>query len=740
MNPEKQQDLELQDSCTPPRKTRYTSILLAFILFSFFCMITKLGGLISEVVTSNSLTAKEHYELSKSIIIKALHTNYAAKWLNEYSSELQLAGTNMAMVNFTLSKFQEFGLQDAYVDIYTSYMSYPLENGLHLLKNNTIVFTPKLIEDVIEEDPTSKQSVPAFLGYAANGNVTTEYVYCHYGTQEDFQKLVKLGVDLRDKIAIIRYGKIFRGLKVKFAQDHGMAAVLLYTDTYDDGEITEQNGYKPYPEGPARNPSAIQRGSSQFLPYTPGDPTTPGYAIKPGEDKERQSPYLTIPTIPALPISYREVQPILAKLKGCGQRVEGWSGLVDDFDYSTGPNPKYTLNLYNMQEFNVTNMHNVMGKIKGKDDSKFILVGNHHDSWTAAAGDPHSGSAVVLEVIRAFNELLKIGWVPNVSIVFASWDGEEYALVGSTEYAEYYSKMLKRECIAYLNTDVATVGPILKLSASPILNEVLLTSAKELTYPNSTQSLYDHFIAYNGKIGTLGSGSDYTAFLDHLGIPSADMGFSSDLKKSAIYQYHSIYDSYHWMEKFGDPGFVFHNLMSKYISLVILHLVEEPVLKLRTHDYALALTSYFNALDIPEEWVTKNCHNLSGKLVKKVKSELEDLEKNTLAIDANLEKLVEMHQDWDNLSYWQRIKLHFKTKAANTVLTYFERHLLDHEGLNERRWYKHFVYSSGRYTGYKGQELPALAEAIEDQNKKDFEKKLMVFSKILKNLNSMKVL
>lgn len=733
---DKAQDLELQ---VPQKKPLRLSKKFTFSIALLYAILVYTSAAINRTIHSAPNT-EDHYELSKSIILGALETNNAGEWSKDYSRDLQLGGTNLAMVNYTLDKFQEFGLQDTFVDVYTSYMSYPLENGLHLLKNHSVIYTPKLVEDTLDEDPTSNYTVPAFLGYAANGNVTAQYVYCNYGSHEDFQKLENLGVDLKGKIAIIRYGKIFRGLKVKFAQDHGMAAVLLYTDTYDDGEIIEQNGYKAYPNGPARNPSSIQRGSAQFLSYTPGDPTTPGYAIKPGEKKERQFPYKTTPTIPALPISYREVQPILAKLKGHGPKIEGWTGLVDDFDYSIGPNPKFTLNLYNKQEFNITNIYNIVGKIKGKDDSKFILIGNHHDSWTPSAGDPHSGSATILEIVRAFGELSKIGWIPNVSIIFASWDAEEYGLIGSTEYAEYYSNKLKKECIAYLNTDVASIGPILTLSSSPLLNDLLLETAKELKYPNSTKSLYEHFISYQGKINTLGSGSDYTVFLDHLGIPSVDLGFSSDVKKSPIYQYHSIYDSYNWMKKYGDPGFVYHNLLSKYMSLIILHLVEEPILRLRTHDYATALSSYFESLEIPHDWKSKKCHNNLRNLIKKVKSQLESLELKTLENDANLEKLAELHENWDKLSYWQRIKLHFKTKAANTILAYFERHFLDNEGLNEREWYKHFVYASGRYTGYKGQELPALAEAIEDNNKTDFEKKLLVFSKILKNLNNMTIL
>lgn len=741
------------------------------------------------------------YNLSSLILLNALETNYAGQWLKDYTQSNQLAGTNLEMVNYTLSKYQEFGLSDAFIDEYTSYISYPLDNSLSLIQNySRVVYKPSLIEDKIEEDPNSLNPVPAFLGYAANGNVTAQFVYCNYGTYQDFQQLEDMGVDLKGKIAIVKYGLIYRGLKIKFAQDHDMAAVLLYSDPIDDGDVTVQNGFKPYPNGFARNPSAIQRGSALFLSSGPGDPTTPGYALKPGEDGERVDPYNTIPKIPALPISYKEVTPILQKLKGYGPKINQWNTLIDGYDLSIGPNPQYTLNLYSNQDFNITTMNNIMGKIKGYDDSKFILIGNHHDSWTPAAADPHSGSATMLEIIRAFNDLVETGWKPKISIVFASWDGEEYGLIGSTEFAEYYAQQLKAKCVAYINTDVSTIGNILTMHSSPLLNDVLLETTKELPYPNSSITLYDHFMEKaGGKIGTLGSGSDYTVFLEHLGIPSVDLGFKNDLKNSSVYQYHSIYDSYTWMEKFGDPGFVYHNLMAKLMSLITLHLADEPVLHLRTNDYATALHQYFKDLDIPTEWLEKpkhhphpphgkphhgkphhdkpphekphhdkppyekphhdkthekhhphelkprGCHDKEfhvpghhtpslKKLVKQVNKKLKKLESKTQDFDEYLESLVKLFEDWDSLSYFERIKLYFKTKGANSVLQFYERHLLDHKGLNNRPWFKHVVYASGRYTGYKGQELPGLAEAIEDGDVKDFTERLERFSSLLDTL------
>ena len=683
-------------------------------------------------------------EYSK-LILHSLETNNVGKLLYDYTRDNQLAGTNLKMVNYTLEKYKELGLQDAIVDEYTAYISYPLNQSVVLFKDNEVKYVPSLQEDTLKEDPNSYEKVPAFLGYAGNGNVTAEYVYCNYGTFEDFNKLEESGVLLKGKIAIVRYGKIFRGLKVKFAQDHGMAAVVIYTDTYDDGEVIVENGFDAYPNGPARNPSAIQRGSSQFLSVIPGDPTTPGYAIKPGEDLPREDPFISTPRIPAIPMSFKEIQPILSKLSGHGPKIDSWEdGLVKDFDYSVGPNPKYTLNVYNKQDFNISTMHNIMGKIKGKDDSKFILVGNHHDSWTPAAADPHSGSAAVLEVIRAFRDLSATGWEPRVSIVFASWDGEEYGLIGSTEFAEYYSWKLKKECIAYLNTDVASVGSILSIQSSPLLNHVLLESAKQIPYPNSTISLYDHFFQHHEKIGTLGSGSDYTVFLEHLGIPSADMGFSNDLKTAPVFQYHSLYDSYHWMSEFADPGFVFHNLLAKFLALTTLHLSTEPVIPFRTGDYAIALSEYYDNLDIPDQWnfdhVDKCHHHNSTELLESVKAKLDELKTSSAEFDVEIMNILALYEKWDSLTYWQRIKLHFRAKGVNSILQYFERHLLYGKGLNERPWFKHFAYASGRYTGYKGQELPFLAEAIEDLDRKDFFHALRHFNGLLSTLIRMTTL
>ncbi|KAJ9109425.1 hypothetical protein QFC19_002177 [Naganishia cerealis] len=751
-------------------------------------------------------TANDSFDYKRTFL-NALTTNLAGNWSEKYTSEPHLAGTNYGFVDWTKDKFEEYGLK-ATVDTYDIYVSYPHEHSLKLLraKDDKLLYEAPLKEDEIKKDKTSVGGkdagvIPTFLGYAANGNVTAEYVYVNYGTKQDFETLEKLGVSVAGKIAVARYGSIFRGLKVKFAQDAGAVGVLLYTDPGDDAGITPANGYKQYPEGPARHESSVQRGSVQFLGApgaTPGDPTTPGYASVPGA--ERKDPHNSIGKIPVLPISYREVTPILKLLNGHGEKApKEWKGELEGFDYYTGPNKNVTLNLYNDQVFKVQPLHNVYGEIEGEKKDEVIIIGNHRDAWIkGGAGDPNSGSAVLIELARAFGQLKAAGFKFKRTIVLQSYDGEEYGLLGSTEYGENYAHDLTRKVVSYINLDSAVTGKNLHLGASPVLNQVLRSVAKELDYPEKkVGSLYDHFVDVSGdKIHTLGSGSDYTVFLEHLGIPSVDLGFGAG-KGDAVYQYHSNYDSYYWMTHFGDPGFVYHNLAAKYVGLLALQLSEHEIIDFGTNDYANALVDYFSVTEklIPKKWLkeevskgegwneflrwdmadlgaskelaiaysprnlypfpelfgAKQCkhnrlhqmidlaHHKELKLediVKLTKTDLERLQNATQILDSESHEIQVKFDNRDALNFWQRIKLHFQIKHHNALLQYFERNFLHHKGLHERSWFKHIVFASGRYTGYAGQDLPGLREALEDEDFDRFVHWLGIFSKALRRVSA----
>lgn len=708
-----------------------------------------------QLTAPNDATPLRSY-LPKDVLGKAylatLEENLAGNWSKQYGSSEQLAGTNLAMVNWTANKFEQFGF-DATVDEYLSYVAYPEEQSLALLQpakeegeKATVVHNASFIEDSYEQDPYSQHSRPAFLGYSPSGDVTAEYVFCNYGTYEDFRLLEHLNVSLAGKIAVMRYGKNFRGLKVKFAQDHNMSAALLFNDPVDDGNITVANGVKAYPEGPARNPSSIQRGSVQFLSSLPGDPTTPGYAIKPGENKSRSDPHYSIPRIPALPISERDATVILKKISGHGPQIPDWNrGLIKGYDYSVGPNSGFQLSVHNRQNATIATLHNVLAKIEGQKKNDVILIGNHRDSWTPSAGDPHSGSSVILEIARGLGELAKMGWKPQRTIVFASWDGEEYGLLGSTDFGTYYAKKLQANVVAYVNLDAAVSGKNLKLAASPLLYDVLLSVASQLPYSES-QTLLEHFekVSSGTGIQNLGSGSDYTVFLEHLGIPAVDINFQSG-KNSPVYHYHSIYDSYTWMTKYGDPGFKFHNLLAKYAGLLVLELSETKVIQLKTADYALKLAQFSDTVfsKVPEKWLysqafSSHCPHHKNITVKQVidntRTNLAKLLEKNEAIDAAAEKQQYEYDHWDDLSFWERVKLVVAIARTNHLLKYYERSFLTKDGLRNRPWFKHIVFVSGRYTGYGGQQLPGMTEALEDGRRRDFIKDLTHFDILVSTL------
>ena len=746
----------------------------------------------------NLFTSNEDIDY-KELYLKTLETNLASNWSKIYIAEPHLAGTNLGLVNFTRDKFEEYGLK-ASTDVYDILVSYPKSHDLNLLdaESGDLLYKAPLKEDVIKEDSTTEGDdlVPTFLGYAANGNVTGQYVYANYGSMDDFAKLKELGVDVTGKIVVVRYGGLFRGLKVKFAQDNGAIGVLLYSDPGDDHGITEANGYKQYPKGPARQESSVQRGSVQFLGgknTAPGDPTTPGYASKPGA--VRVDPHDSIGKIPALPISYREVKPILKALNGHGVNLtdDSWIGALEGFDYFTGPSKLVELNLYSDQDFKITPLTNVYGEVDGVHKNEVIVIGNHRDAWIkGGAGDPNSGSSALVEIARGLGELQAKGYKFQRPIVLMSWDGEEYGLLGSTEYGEYASKYLQKNVVAYLNVDVAASGTKLNLEGCPSLFKLLKSVAKELEYPEEgVGSLFDHYISNHGDhLTALGSGSDYTVFLEHLGIPSVDMGFTQD-SNDPVYHYHSNYDSYHWMEKYGDKGFVYHNLMAKYLGLVALKLSDSAVLEFSLGDYGKYLVGYLQTIkdEIPKDWLKQEITdkstwrsllinhlddiNFTRQVTNKVykldsilpfpeylgKSEcphhkghmmigiehhknatLDDLVNRTfedaimlMGDTANFDnKSEELRAAYDNrqsLPFWRRIKLYFEIKKHNKLAQYFERNFLVHEGLHERSWFQHMVYASGRYTGYAGQTFPILQEPIED---KDFNRLVVGFSKVSK--------
>ncbi|KAK6539299.1 hypothetical protein TWF694_009532 [Orbilia ellipsospora] len=752
-------------------------------------------------------------------------SNKAKQWSKYYSSGPHLAGKNHTQAVWTKEKWESYGIKSEIVE-YEVLLNYPISHRLALVERNTtsasttdqegivnetgkkdksgkdtdvekVLFEASLEEDELPEDAYSqlKDRIPTFHGYSANGNVTAEFVFGGYCDYETFKQLDALKVPIKGNIVICRYGNIFRGLKVKGAQDRGAVGVVIYTDPaddYPDGWSGGGNGDgKPYPKGSGRQPSSVQRGSVQFLSIRPGDPTTPGYASKPGVP--RTDEHEAIPKIPSLPISYLDAAPILKVLNGWGYQPEGWKkgGLEDrGVEYWTGPvgykvekingvdvlKPTKTastqtlLHLENIVEYSLTPIWDVIGVINGSISDEVVVIGNHRDAWCAGAGDPVSGSTAITELARAFGEMIKKDWTPLRTIILASWDAEEYGLVGSTEWVEEHRTYLMQNAVAYLNLDVATSGPWLDAAAAPLMYRVFKDAMKSVEDPLADKkrdlihkgesmlpvsaalmpvlpeaqifntfndrdrsqylgSVYEIWNKAGGNMRPIGSGSDFTGFQDIALVPSADFSFRQGAS-GAVYHYHSNYDSFDWMEKYGDPGFKYHVTATKLIGHMALTLVESAVIPFGLTDYSNFLAHHFttayeffnktikaddasDASVVHEiKWARLSLVRLSEQIEKLKSSTLEfDEESATLTEEINdLSPKLPWYKWWQSVHYWA------KAKELNKKIQFFERNFVYEDGLDGREVFKHVVFAPGLWTGYAGAVFPGILESVEARN------------------------
>ncbi|KAF7553628.1 hypothetical protein G7Z17_g3500 [Cylindrodendrum hubeiense] len=697
-------------------------------------------------------------EEAQSILFDTPSPEKAEEWSRYYTSGVHLAGKNLSQAEWTKDRWEEWGVKSEIV-AYDVYLNYPVDASVSVLEKSEeasewkVAFKASLEEDIIEEDPSSSvpDRVPTFHGYSASGNVTAPFIYVNYGTYLDFEDLVNAGIDLEGKIAIARYGGIFRGLKVKRAQELGMIGILIYSDPGDDGERTEENGYKTYPDGPARNPSSVQRGSVEFLSVSPGDPSTPGYPSKPGA--VRVPVDFATPSIPSIPISYPDALPILKAINGHGPKAsefnEYWNrnlGLgYKGVEYNIGPTPdNIVVNLYNEQEYVITPIWDVIGIVNGTIPNEVIVVGNHRDAWiVGGAGDPNSGSAVLNEVIRGVGKAVEAGWKPLRTIVFASWDGEEYSLIGSTEWVEEYLPWLSDANVAYVNVDVGVGGPGFRAAAAPLLNQVLRDVTALVPSPNQTVKGQTVGDLWNGKIATMGSGSDFTAFQDFAGIPCIDMGFKEDAE-SSVYHYHSNYDSFYWMSEFGDPGFKYHKTMAQILGLTIAKLADTAVIPFSAKEYAESLQGYLDKVEAKfepaseplsdDDMFTLRATATSDAVLGSedaFKKGLDSIRESLIILRYKAGELDELAADASSqleqgIPWWNivaRFRLSQTIAKVNTQYKLLERSFLYEGGLDGRSWFKHVVFAPGLWTGYSGAVFPGLVESIDA---KDFTNGLKV--------------
>lgn len=647
----------------------------------------------------------------------------AARFLRALTEEPHVAGTPQEKVvaDYVKARFEEFGLATE-VATYDAFLNHPRSVSLKLFE--PVEEELSLLEPALPGDKDSGMHgmFPAFHGYGASGQAEGQVVYANYGTRADFEQLKTLGIEVAGRIVLVRYGAVFRGLKVKEAQERGARGVLIYSDPADDGYAKGD----VYPDGPMRPSQAIQRGSVQFLSLGPGDPTTPGYASVAGARRVPRDKLDTIPRIPSLPLAYAEAEKILRRLGGANV-PEGWQGALP-FAYHVGPGAAAVAMDVQMDE-GLKPIYDVFARIPGEGEpERLVIVGNHRDAWTHGAVDPNSGTAVLLEVARGLGAALKAGWKPRRTILLASWDAEEYGLVGSTEWAEQNAELLGRGALAYLNVDAAVTGTELRLGGVPSLRDVVREAAQAVAEPRRGGTLAAAWEqrercdwareaavdlsaperAFEPQLDPLGSGSDYTAFLDHLGVPSLDLSFSGPYGV-----YHSVYDNYRWMAEHGDPGFHYHAAAARLLGLVALRLASADVVPLRFGAYGRALGDQLDALRRDARRRARETDTAGAKAPL-----APDFAPLQAALQAFSRAGTEADRALDALARQADPAL---AERANAAAASLERAFLSPQGLPGRPWFRHLLVAPGTTTGYAAWPLPGLVQGLEDRDPALFE-------------------
>ncbi len=616
----------------------------------------------------------------------------------------------MEIVNHMAEIWKANGLDEVVIRRYDALISEPVHVKVEMV--SPYRYVPSLREEAYQEDPDTAHPAirGAWAAFSASGKVTAPVIYANGGNPADYDELRKNGIDPRGKIVIVRYSSpySYRGFKALTAEREGAAAMIVYSDPAEDG-------YKKgevFPEGPWGPDSHIQRGSIAYDFIVPGDPLTPGWSSVPGAKRISIEEAASIPKIIAVPMSHKDIQPIIEKIGG-PKAPESWQGGLP-FEYRLGGS-EVLLHIDVEMKEQIKPHFVVEGRIHGSEyPDEWVVMGNHHDAWGFGGVDATSGTAAMLEMTRAFGQLKKDGWRPKRSLVFCSWDGEEFTLTGSTEWGEQFAKELKKKVVTYINVDPAVSGPNLRVDAVGSLAPMIVELTKNITDPNG-DSLYTAWRrskenaqdtawrsaksslpdAKNGGISDsalvntrIGSGSDHTVFLNFLGRPVVDMSLDG-----AYGVYHSIYDNHYWMNKFGDPGFEYHRLMTQLWGTIALRLANSEILPFDFDAYAVSIQKFLTEIksidSLPEQLdlvvlaeTLQEMQKAAQKLNRQVLHTLDQRQLDTSLISSVNEKLMQVELNW-----------------------------LNPDGIPGRPWFKHTLYAP-RYT-YAAMVLPGITEAAE---------------------------
>ncbi|MEO7104607.1 MAG: transferrin receptor-like dimerization domain-containing protein [Gemmatimonadaceae bacterium] len=601
-------------------------------------------------------------------------------------------------------------------------------------------FRAKLQEPPVPGDPTSAQTseqLPTYNAYSIDGDVTGPLVYVNYGIPADYDDLARRGISVRGAIVIARYGGSWRGIKPKVAAEHGAIGCIIFSDPDDDG----YSHGDVFPKGPLRPADGVQRGSVMDMPTYPGDPLTPGVGATKDAKRLAIKDAPTLTKIPVLPVSYGDALPLLAAIGG-PVAPSSWRGALP-ITYKIGPGPA-RVHLVVKSNWDVKPIYDVIGKLQGSaSPDEWVIRGNHHDAWVNGADDPIAGQVALLEEVRAMGALVRQGWRPKRTIIYAAWDGEEPGLLGSTEWAEAHAGELAQHAVAYLNSDTNGRG-YLGVSGSHILEKFINGVMRDITDPETGASVERRSRARvmeraspatrkalrsreDLHIGALGSGSDYTAFLQHVGVPSMNLGFGGEGEAGV---YHSIYDDFYWYTHFSDSSFVYGRALAQTVGTAAMRLADAEVIPYDFTDLAETVNDYVGELKALHKGMASEAveHNrdiadstffltndpLAPLAIPKSEASVPDLD--FAALDSAAASLtsaagryqIAFNQSLDGAATTSFIKL-------NQDLVQSERLLLSDAGLPNRPWFKHLLYAPGYYTGYGVKTIPGVREAIEQK-------------------------
>lgn len=724
-----------------------------FYLFVLFALVSTVGFSQKSILGFTDEQAKAETQLETKFD-SYLKSENISEWMKHLTARPHHLGSaaGKEYAEFIRDKFKSWGY-DAKIETYKVLFPTPKVRSLEMITPTK--YTAKLVEPALKEDATSgqkKEQLPVYHGFSADGDVTAELVFVGYGVPSDYEELAKLGIDVKGKIVIAKYGGSWRGIKPKVAEENGAIGCIIYSDPEDDGYYQGD----VYPKGPFRPEFGAQRGSVLDMPVRPGDPLTPNIGATDNAKRLDRKDAENLVHIPVIPISYQDAQPLLAAMGGpvAPEYMRGSLPLT----YHVGPGPvKVHLNL--SFNWNLVDCHDVIATLKGTElPDEWVVRGNHHDGWVNGAADPIGGMVALMEEARAVSELVKTGWKPKRTIVYCAWDGEEPGLLGSTEWAEDHGAELQQKAVAYINSDGNGRG-FLYAQGSHTLQKMVSDVASVVTDPQTGVSVLERrksAMAANASstkakkaildnpgmtISALGSGSDYTPFIQHLGIPSLNIGFGGEDEGG---EYHSIYDSYDLYRRFKDPKFEYGPTLAKTAGRVTLRLVNATILPFdfkgfyKTVDgYANEVTSLLEDMrestEVENQMAREKRYILASDPTKKFVAPATKDPVPYLNFSSLMNSLSSLEKSANNYADLVAANPSPNTNLdkLNKILYQAEQKLMLDSGLPRRPWFKHSIYAPGYYTGYGVKTLPGIREAIETRNWKEAQEQIDLTARAL---------